>query len=265
MERSIFLIKKMDCASEESMVRMKLDGIEGIHALSFDIPNRTLTITHDGDINIIKDSIDELNFASSLVTSEAIETNDIIAESPSTQSALLWKILIINFSFFIIEIIAGFIARSMGLVADSLDMLADALVYSLSLIAVRGTLGKKKRIAGISGYFQLILAIVGFIEVIRRFLEHEDVPDFKLIIIVSFFALLANALCLYLLQSTKSEEVHMKASMIFTSNDVIINVGVIVAGVLVFILDSKYPDLIIGAIVFILVTRGAFSILKLSR
>ena len=153
----------------------------------------------------------------------------------------------------------------MGLVADSLDMLADALVYSLSLIAVRGTLGKKKRIAGISGYFQLILAIVGFIEVIRRFLEHEDVPDFKLIIIVSFFALLANALCLYLLQSTKSEEVHMKASMIFTSNDVIINVGVIVAGVLVFILDSKYPDLIIGAIVFILVTRGAFSILKLSR
>jgi Co/Zn/Cd efflux system component len=57
----------------------------------------------------------------------------------------------------------------------------------------------------------------------------------------------------------------MKASMIFTSNDVIINVGVIVAGVLVFILDSKYPDLIIGAIVFILVTRGAFSILKLSR
>ena len=60
-------------------------------------------------------------------------------------------------------------------------------------------------------------------------------------------------------------EAHMKASMIFTSNDVIINTGVIVAGVLVLLTQSKYPDLIIGAIVFLIVVRGAFRILKLGK
>ena len=57
----------------------------------------------------------------------------------------------------------------------------------------------------------------------------------------------------------------MKASMIFTSNDVIINLGVIIAGFLVHMLNSNKPDLIIGTIVFILVIQGAYRILKLGR
>src|SRR5690606_7771325 len=153
----------------------------------------------------------------------------------------------------------GFFSRSMGLVADSIDMLADALVYGLSLFAVGGSLLKKKQIARLSGYFQLTLAVLGIFEVLRRFLGHEEMPDFKTMIVVSILALIANGACLYLLQKSKSQEAHMKASMIFTSNDVIINLGVIVAGVLVYLFNSKYPDLIIGSIVFIIVSKGAFS------
>ena len=84
-------------------------------------------------------------------------------------------------------------------------------------------------------------------------------------IIVSVFALIANGICLYLLQKSKSQEAHMRASMIFTSNDIIINLGVITAGVLVNWLHSGIPDLIIGIIVFGLVIQGAFRILKLSK
>ena len=65
--------------------------------------------------------------------------------------------------------VTGFIAGSMGLVADSLDMLADSIVYALSLFAVGGTVSRKKEIAGAAGYFQLVLAVLGFAEVIRRF------------------------------------------------------------------------------------------------
>jgi len=255
----------MDCASEESMVRMKLDNVIGIRVLDFNIPDRKLTVIHEGNLDAIKESIDSLNFSSSLESTEVLDSTEAIVESTDVQSSLLWKVLIINFSFFLIEIVTGLISRSMGLVADSLDMLADALVYGLSLFAVGSTVVMKRRIAGISGYFQIVLAVVGFVEVARRFFGFEEVPDFKLMIIVSVFALIANAICLYLLQKSKSQEAHMKASMIFTSNDVIINLGVIIAGTLVFVLESKYPDLIIGCIVFILVTRGAFSILKLSK
>ena len=51
----------------------------------------------------------------------------------------------------------------------------------------------------------------------------------------------------------------------FTSNDVIINLGVILAGILVNWLNSNKPDLIIGTVVFVLVIQGAIRILKLSK
>jgi len=158
----------------------------------------------------------------------------------------------------------GVLSGSMGLVADSLDMLADSLVYGLALFAVGGSIARKNNIAKTAGYFQLLLALLGLIEVIRRFIGFEEMPDFQTMIIISLMALIANAYCLYLLQKERSKEVHMQASMIFTSNDIIINAGVILAGVLVHLLQSGFPDLIIGAIVFLIVARGAFRILKLA-
>ena len=128
----------------------------------------------------------------------------------------------------------------MGLVADSLDMLADSFVYGISLVCSWRNFDKKKRIAKLAGYFQITLAIIGFVEVLRRFFGDEKLPDFSTMIIVSIFALIANGICLYILQKSKSkEEAHMKASMIFTSNDVIINLGVITAGLFGKLVEFK--------------------------
>lgn len=264
MDKSTFEITKMDCPSEENLIRMKLDGISSIKNLDFDIKNRQLTVFHIGQIEPINQSIIDLNLGGRLLVTE--KTNQIDFEENTNQKKLLWAVLIINFVFFIIEMSTGLISKSMGLVADSLDMLADSLVYGISLFAVGGTLLKKKRIAKTAGYFQIALAIIGFTEVIRRFFGTENLPDFSTMIIVSVFALTANGICLYILQKSKSkEEAHMKASMIFTSNDVIINLGVIAAGLLVNWLNSSIPDLIIGTVVFVLVVQGAFRILKLGE
>ncbi|WP_299335217.1 cation transporter [uncultured Psychroserpens sp.] len=263
MKKSVFKISKMDCPSEENLIKMKLSDIDGINQLDFDLEERTLTVYHVSNITIISDSIKELNLNESLVSSH--ETDEIIVESKAEQSRLLWIVLIINFVFFAIEMSTGLISKSMGLVADSLDMLADSFVYALSLIAVGGSVLKKKRIAKYAGYFQITLAVLGIIEVVRRFLGFEALPVFSTMIIVSIFALIANGVCLYLLQKSKSKEAHMRASMIFTSNDIIINLGVIVAGVLVNQFSSGLPDLVIGIIVFVLVIQGAIRILKLSK
>ena len=264
MEKTIFEISKMDCPSEENLIRMKLDGISSIKNLDFDIPNRKLSVFHEGEIDQIERSIIELNLGAQKLTTEYSEQTEF--SENSNQRKLLWTVLTINFGFFLIEMTTGIISKSMGLVADSLDMLADSFVYGISLLAVGGTLIKKKRIAKLAGYFQITLAIIGFVEVLRRFFGDEKLPNFSTMIIVSIFALIANGICLYILQKSKSkEEAHMKASMIFTSNDVIINLGVIIAGVLVNWLSSSKPDLIIGTIVFVLVIQGAFRILKLSK
>ena len=255
----------MDCPSEENLIRMKLDGVKSIQQLEFDIENRKLSVFHSGENSEITQQLESLKLGTNLVKTEEVDEADLSPESTSSQTKLLWTVLLINFVFFIIEITAGYISGSMGLVADSLDMLADAMVYGLSLWAVGTAVARKKKVATLSGYFQLALAGIGLIEVIRRFIGVEEIPDFRMMIGVSILALIANSVCLYLLQKSKSKEAHMKASMIFTSNDVIINTGVIIAGVLVLLTQSKYPDLIIGTIVFIVVVRGAIRILKLGK
>jgi Co/Zn/Cd efflux system component len=90
-------------------------------------------------------------------------------------------------------------------------MLADSLVYGLALTAVGGSITRKKNNATASGYFQMALAILGMVEVIRRFIANEPVPAFGIMIIISVLALIGNVISLYLLQRTKSKEAHMQA------------------------------------------------------
>ena len=203
MEKTTFEITKMDCPSEENLIRMKLDGISSIKNLDFDISNRRLTIFHSGQIDQIEKSILELNLGGQKLTTEKTDQTEF--KENSNQKKLLWTVLVINFAFFVIEMTTGLISKSMGLVADSLDMLADSFVYGISLFAVGGTLIRKKRIAKIAGYFQIILAIIGFAEVLRRFFGAEKLPDFTTMIFVSILALIANGICLYLLQKSKSK------------------------------------------------------------
>ncbi len=263
MEKTVFKISKMDCPSEENLIRTKLDGIPEIKNLEVDIPNRKLTVFHTGKLEEIDSSVIDLKLGGQRIKTE--QCDDVDFKEQTNQRKLLWAVLAINFAFFIIELTTGLISKSMGLVADSLDMLADSFVYAISLFAVGGSLARKRGISKLAGYFQITLAIIGFVEVIRRFVGIEKMPDFSTMIVVSVLALIANGICLYILQKSKTKEAHIQASIIFTSNDVIINFGVIIAGLLVNWLNSNKPDLIIGAIVFILVIQGAVRILKLGK
>ncbi|MGY5849597.1 MULTISPECIES: cation transporter [Flavobacteriaceae] len=263
MKKSTFIVSQMDCPSEEQMIRMKLETFEQIKYLDFDIPNRKLEVYHVNGIKAIQISIASLKLGDSF--EGTTEAEPPVMEDQSKQKRILWWVLGINFSFFVIEMTTGWISGSMGLIADSLDMLADSIVYALSLFAVGGAVSRKKKVAKFSGYFQMFLATLGFVEVLRRFLMSSETPLFQWMIIISFLALAGNLISLWLINKAKSNEVHMQASAIFTSNDIIVNGGVILAGVLVYFLGSKWPDLIIGGIVFTFVMRGAIKILKLSR
>ena len=121
---------------------------------------------------------------------ETSETDEAAPES-AQQRRLLWVVLLINFSFFVLELTFGFISGSVGLVADSLDNLSDALVYGLSLLVVGATITRKKMVARWSGYLQLILAVLGIVEVMRRFVGTEALPASGTMIVVSVLTLIA--------------------------------------------------------------------------
>jgi Co/Zn/Cd efflux system component len=188
-----------------------------------------------------------------------------MSENPGTsrQRQVLITVLVINAGLFGLEMVMGIVARSLGLVADSLDMLADAFVYGLSAYAIGKAAARKRSIVKLSGFLELSLALFGLAEAIRRFLGFEEAPDFRQMILISLVALAGNAACIYLLKKLKSQEAHIRATMIFTNNDVLVNIGVIVAGIAVYLTGSKYPDIVIGSFVFLLVIRGAIRILRL--
>ena len=266
MNQTRFKIDKMDCPSEENLIRVKFEVLSQIKHLKFDLNQRELTIFHDNNIEEIEESLRSLNLGHKKLYTEITDRKSFDQDHKTNQKKVLWSVLIINLVFFILEMSYGLVSKSMGLIADSLDMLADSFVYAISLIAVGKSLIYKKAVAKIAGYFQIVLSLIGLGEVIRRIIYPVEFPNYLTMIIISIFALIGNGICLYLLQKSRDkEEAHMKASLIFTSNDVVINLGVILAGILVYWLNSNMPDLIIGTIVFFIVSKGAFRILSLSK
>ena len=178
-----------------------------------------------------------------------------------SQRQVLYWLLGINATMFVIEMGIGLFADSTALIADSLDMLADAVVYGVALYAIGKSLLHKANAARISGYFQMALGLLIIIDILRRSIYGSE-PVSGLMMSMGAIALVANVICLVIIRKQKNDEVHMRASWIFSANDVIANLGVIFAGVLVFWLDSRWPDLIIGVIVSCVVLRGAKMILK---
>lgn len=170
-------------------------------------------------------------------------------------------VLGINAAMFLFEIVLGWLAQSTGLIADSLDMLADALVYAISLYAVGRAASLQDRAARLSGILQMGLAMLVLADVLRRFLYGSE-PVSMLMMGVGAVALVANSICLLLIARHRDGGVHMRASLIFSANDVIANLGVIVAGILVWWLDSRYPDLIIGTAIALLALYGGIRILR---
>ena len=262
MNKSTFRISKMDCPSEETLIRLKIQGNESVVNLDFDIPNRKLVIYHNAEVEELELELNSLKLGEQFLTNEIID--DIIGSSHDSQRKVLVIVLCINFIFFLIELFYGYIANSLGLISDSLDMLADSFVYGISLLVIGKSTISKKKVSRIAGYTQIILASLGFYEVFKRFIGDERMPNPTTMIVVSILALLANTICLMIFQKNKSKEVHMRTSMIFTSNDIIINLGVVMSGILVIYLDSNIPDLVIGAVVLVVVSLGAIKIFKLS-
>ena len=184
-----------------------------------------------------------------------------IENAGAGERRLLLVLLGINAVMFGVELAAGIAADSAGLLADSLDMLADATVYGIALAAVGRTASTKARAAVLSGYFQIGLAVWAAAEVLRRFLWGSE-PRSTWMIVIGALALAANVACLALLAKHRKGEIHLRASFIFSTNDVLANLGVILGGLLVAATGSPLPDLAIGAAVVALVLRGGLRIVQ---
>lgn len=180
------------------------------------------------------------------------------------QRRTLWLVLLINAAMFAVELSFGLRAGSSGLIADSLDMLADAGVYGLSLAAVGRSSWLQCQAAVLSGRLQILLAVGVLLDVLHRSLAGSE-PTSALMMGIGAMALVANLLCLLLVRQHREGGVHLRASLIFSTNDTLANLGVITAGVMVAWSGSRIPDLLIGSAISLLVLHGGVRILRDAR
>lgn len=260
---STFSIPGMDCPSEERLVRLALDAHPNVRKLQFDLEGRRLVVWHAGSAETVLERLQPLGFGARLDRcEEAAPTASEPAADLDAESRVLKQLLVVNGAMFVVELALGMVAESTSLIADSLDMFADAAVYGLSLYAVGRAAVTQRRAARVSGWLQMALALGALTEVVRRAVVGSE-PVEALMIAVALVALGANLTCVALLAKHREGGAHLRASWIFSTNDALANLGVVVAGVLVAVTGTSWPDLAVGTAVGLLVLWGAVRILRL--
>lgn len=177
------------------------------------------------------------------------------------QSATLKIVLAINAVMFVVELASGLFARSTALMSDALDNFGDALTYGASLYAVPRGERAKARVALLKGGLILIAGLFVLGQVLYR-LATPSQPIFEAMGLVSLLALAANGTCLALLWKHRRDDVNMSSVWECSRNDIASNLAVFVAAGAVWLLDSRWPDLAVGAVLAALFLRSAFRVLQ---
>ncbi len=175
------------------------------------------------------------------------------------QRRVLMIVLLINAGMFFAEFSAGLVSGSTALIADSLDMLADAMVYAIGLFALGRAAHWRVRAALSSGILQMLLGVGVALEAAWKLMAN-GLPDTATMGLFGVIALIANTICFLLLARYREGDINMRATWICSRNDMIGNIGVLIAAGLVSWTNSPLPDIVIGLMIAAIVIHSAWRI-----
>jgi cation diffusion facilitator family transporter len=183
-----------------------------------------------------------------------------VAALRESHARVLWIVLALNAAMFVVEAYYGFAARSTSLLADSLDMLGDALVYGFSLFVLAKSARWQAGAAVAKGLFMLTFGVAVLAEAIYKAIV-PALPTAETMGIVGGVALAANAACFGLLYRLRSDNLNMRSTWLCSRNDLLANLGVIAAAAATYAMSSRWPDIFVGGVIAVLFLWSAGSIL----
>ena len=188
----------------------------------------------------------------------------VISDVSQPQRRVLRIVLVVNLAMFLLEAVAGLLAASTALLADSADMLGDALVYGVSLYAVGRGAAWTARAAAVKGWLMAAFGAGVLAQVVLK-IARGALPEAEVMGAVGGIALAANALCLLLLWRRRGDDVNMRSAWLCSRNDVIANGGVLAAAGVVALTGSGWPDLAVGLAIAALFGGSAARVLREAR
>lgn len=186
---------------------------------------------------------------------------EALAALRKRQRGVLRTVLAINAAMFAIEVVAGVLTRSNSILADSLDMFGDAVVYASSLYVLDRGRVWQGRVAMMKGAIMVLFGLGVLADAAVKALGTK-LPTAEGMGIIGFVALAANLYCLFLLTRHREDDINMKSVWICSRNDIVANVGVLIAAGAVAVFESRWPDIVVGAIVAMLFLSSAFGVLR---
>ena len=177
------------------------------------------------------------------------------------QSTTLRIVLLVNAAMFLVELVSGLLAGSVALLAESLDMLGDALVYGFSLYVVARGLVWKARAAVAKAAVMGLFGVFVFGEVVYKLL-YPQLPTVEAMGAVGALALAANGVCFVLLWRHRAEDINMRSVWLCSRNDLIADVSVLFAALAVWVTLSPWPDIAVGTLICAVFLRSAFLVAR---
>ena len=177
------------------------------------------------------------------------------------QRRVLLVVLVVNATLFGVEMVAGILAGSTALLADSLDMLGDALVYAVTLYVLAGSMRVRAQAAALKGLVMVAFGGFVFVEAAVKIIQ-GSVPEAQTMGIIGTLALAGNAVCFALLYRHRGNDLNMRSTWLCSRNDLIANVSVLAAAALVAGTGSLWPDVVVGVAIAALFFQTALSVLK---
>jgi cation diffusion facilitator family transporter len=178
-------------------------------------------------------------------------------------SRVLWIVLAINATMFLVEGAAGLLANSTSLLADALDMLGDALVYGFSLFVLARSVRWQAGASLAKGAFMLAFGL-GVLGEAAYKVFIPVMPGVEVMGIIGGLALAANLMCFFLLYRHRADNLNMSSTWLCSRNDLIANVGVLIAAGSSYLWTSRWPDILVGSIIAGLFLHSAFGVLRQS-
>lgn len=270
-----YRVAGMDCQSCVAKIEGATRKVPGVAEVRVSIASQVMTVVVDEakSLSTVERAVTDLGYQLSPIAGDSAEAReraddddlprDLSHIAPSYRRAL-WIVVLLNVGYGAVEIVAGLAADSQALQADALDFLGDGLITFLGLLAIRWSLAWRARSALIQATFLGLLGCWVLGTTLYR-LAVAGRPEAELMGLFGAMALVVNVTAALVLIRHRTGDANARAVWLFSRNDAIGNLAVVLAALLVGWTGTHWPDLVVAAVIAGLFLQSSWSIMKDAR
>lgn len=268
-ERLQYRVTGMDCGDCAAKIETGVRGLDGIEEVRVSIASELMTLRVDDPLRTLPEverKVRDLGYHIERVGAAAADGGAVrspASTAPAYRRAL-WIVVLLNVGYGLVEIVAGLLGRSQALQADALDFFGDGLITLLGLLAIGWSLAWRARAALIQGIFLAVLGLGVLVSTAYRVLV-LNTPSAETMGLFGAIALVVNVAAAIVLIPHRAGDANARAVWLFSRNDALGNLAVVIAAGLVFGTKTAWPDLVVAFVIAGLFLQSAWSIIRHAR